>query len=195
MKRRYCIGLLCLLSICSVYATALDSFLQSLEKKTFQANFVLTISEEVNQPMNYPGEIKMRGECFRLTMFDMEAAYDGKSMAVYSSASDEITLSTPTAQELIETNPFLYARELVKVCDVKEEVNVQKQTTTITMLPKDKSAGIDKFVLVLKNGLPISITMKEGKQQTALSLQNAQWTEETISYELNYPSAYVNDLR
>ena len=103
--------------------TVLSSFLTNLETKTLQSDFTVTVAEEVNAPMNYPGTITMSGNCFRLSMFSVDAAYDGKTMYMYSGDTDELTLSNPTDQELVETNPLLYAKALVPVCNVTERTN------------------------------------------------------------------------
>ena len=57
--------------------TILSSFLTNLETKTLQSDFTITVAEEVNAPMNFPGEIIMQGNKFRLEMREIEAAYDG----------------------------------------------------------------------------------------------------------------------
>ena len=129
-------------------AITLATFLQTLSQNTLHSDFVITISEGASQPMNYPGTITMRGDRFSLEMFDMEAAYDGKTLYVYSATTDELTLSTPTEQELMEANPFRYAQALSKVCTITEQPTAQ-QALTITLTPNDQSAGIQRFTLTL----------------------------------------------
>lgn len=175
---------------------ALDAFFRQMETQTLQADFVLTISEDAAQPMNYPGTITMRGERFALAMFDMEAAYDGSTLYIYSESTDELTLSTPTQQELTEANPFLYARALADVCTVSERAAQDGQSTTIVLTPKDQSAGIQKFTLVVKNNVPQKVTVKEGSKQTVLVLKNAAFLPATDgTFRLEKPDAFVNDLR
>ena len=140
------LSLPCLLTTNS--ATTLDSFLQTLADHTLRSDFVISISEDASQPMNYPGTITMRGDRFTLEMFDMEAAFDGKTLYVYSATTDELTLSTPTEQELMEANPFRYAQALSKVCTITEQPTAQ-QALTITLTPNDQSAGIQRFTLTL----------------------------------------------
>ena len=140
------LSLPCLLT--SATATNLDTFLQTLADHTLRSDFVISISEDASQPMNYPGTITMRGDRFTLEMFDMEAAFDGKTLYVYSATTDELTLSTPTEQELMEANPFRYAQALSKVCTITEQPTAQ-QALTITLTPKDQSAGIQRFTLTL----------------------------------------------
>lgn len=175
---------------------ALDAFFRQMETQTLQADFVLTVSEDAAQPMNYPGTITMRGERFALAMFDMEAAYDGSTLYIYSESTDELTLSTPTQQELTEANPFLYARALADVCTVSERAAQDGQSTTIVLTPKDQSAGIQKFTLVVKNNVPQKVTVKEGGKQTVLVLKKPAFLPAAGStFRLEQPDAFVNDLR
>lgn len=206
------LSLPCLLTTAT--ATTLDTFLQTLSENTLHSDFVITISEGASQPMNYPGTITMRGDRFTLEMFDMEAAYDGKTLYVYSATTDELTLSTPTEQELMEANPFLYAQALSKVCTITEQPTTgdagvspagRKQggganTTTnftITLTPNDQSAGIQRFTLRIQKEtmLPLSVEVKEGKQQTTLRLTNPTYTTNIPSFTLTKPDAFLNDLR
>ena len=193
----------CLLT--NATAATLDTFLQTLAENTLQSDFVITISEGASQPMNYPGTITMRGDRFLLEMFDIEAAYDGKTLYVYSATTDELTLSTPTEQELMEANPFLYAQALSEVCTITEQPIVVQAGAhlTITLTPNDQTAGILRFTLALRQEkqqgvslwLPQQITIKEGKQQTTLRLTNPTYTTNIPSFTLTKPDAFLNDLR
>ena len=178
-----------------IILTALSSFLTNLETKTLQSDFTLTVAADASQPLNHTGTITMQGERFRLAIFDMEAAYDGNTLYIYSADTDELTLSHPTAQELLETNPFLYARALSEVCNITERE--AGGSTIITLTPKDQSIGIQRFVLTLNaDKLPSRLEIREGKKTTTLTLRNPQYVSETPVYVLT-PSAttFVNDLR
>lgn len=188
----------------SVFATPLDAFLSCLERRTLQSDFTITISEEAVQPMHYTGSICMRGNCFLLSIFDTEASYDGSTLYLYNSSTDELTLSTPSEQELLEANPFLYAKALKEACCITERASKDPSQHIIVLTPKASSAGIQRFVLRLKHiegsgeeavYLPISIEIKEGQQVTTLTLQQAKYTQSTCSFRLDYPDAYLNDLR
>ncbi len=192
---------LCLL-FCPLTASTLDRFFACLEQHTLQSEFTITVSEEVAQPMNYPGEITMLGRQFLLTMFDTEAAYDGQTLSIYSASTDELTLSTPTEAELLEANPFLYAQALVKVCTVTERRSKDNTQTIITLTPNDPSAGIQHFTLRLKNTgntetafLPLSVEIKEGRKQTTLTLKQPKYIPTPPSFTLSHPDALLNDLR
>ena len=178
--------------------TILSSFLTNLETKTFQSDFTVTVAEEVNAPMNYPGSIVMNGNKFRLEMFALEAAYDGKTLYMYSGEIDELTLSNPTEQELVETNPLLYAKALVPVCNIVEKNASDGLQTIITLTPKDQSIGINRFVLRVRNDdlMPLSVEIKEGKKISTLKFKEPKFINDKIEYVLKPDKdTYINDMR
>ena len=178
--------------------TVLSSCLANLEQKTLQSDFTVTVSEEVNAPMNYPGTVTMHGRQFLLTMFGTEAAYDGKTLYMYSGELDELTLTNPTDEELQQANPFLYAQALVGVCNTTERPNNDKTQTIVTLTPKDQSIGINRFTLRVRNSdlMPLSVEIKEGKKMTTLKMKNPKWVTTKTAYVIK-PEAgtYVNDMR
>ena len=182
--------------------TILSSFLANLETKTLQSDFTITVAEEINAPMNYPGTLTMQGQLFRLEMFNIEAAYDGKTMYMYSPETDELTLSNPTEQELIETNPLLYAKALVPVCNITERSSTNDArtgaTTLITLTPKDQSIGINRFVLRVRNDdlMPLQVEIKEGKKTSTLTFKEPRFITEKQTYTLvPEKDTYINDMR
>ena len=183
------------MKLCVIILTILSSFLSGLETKTLQSDLTLTVAADAAQPLNYTGAITMQGEKFRVAIFDMQAAYDGNTLYIYNEDTDELTLSHPTEQELLETNPFLYARALSKVCNITErEAN---GSTIITLTPKDQSAGIQRFTLTLDAAkLPVRLEVREGKKTTTLTLRNTKYITERQTYILTPdPKTFVNDLR
>ena len=178
--------------------TVLSSFLTNLENKTLQSDFTITITEEVNAPMNYPGQIILHGDQFRLEMMTIEAAYDGKTMYMYSSETDELTLSNPTETELLEANPFLYAKALVDVCNITEKKSQDGTQTIITLTPKDQSIGINRFTLHVRNTdlMPLKAEIKEGKKISSLKLKEPKFVTTQNEYVLKPgKNTYVNDMR
>ena len=178
--------------------TVLASFLSNLETKTLSSEFTVTVSEEVNAPLNYPGELTMHGRCFLLDMFNIEAAYDGKTMYMYNPDIDELTLTNPTEQELVEANPFLYAKALVDVCNVTERATQDGKMTIITLTPKDQSIGINRFILKVRNSdlVPLSVEIKEGKKTTLLKMTDPKFNQQQPKYEIQPDkNTFVNDMR
>jgi len=174
----------------------LNSFLANLEQKTLQSDFTITVAEEVTAPMNYPGALTMQGDKFLLSMYGLEAAYDGKTMYMYSAETDELTLTTPTEQELVEANPFLFAKALVNACNIVEKAS--GENTIVTLTPKDQSIGINRFVLKLRTAdlLPLSVELKEGKKITTLKLTSPRYVTLQPQYVITPDKdTYINDMR
>ena len=187
------------MKLCLIILTALSSFLTGLETKTLQADFTLTIAADASQPLNHTGSVILSGEKFRLSVFDMQAAYDGNTLYIYNEDTDELILSHPSEQELLETNPFLYARALSKVCNITERQtsNGPHPAILITLTPKDQSIGIQRFTLTLdKDMLPVRLEIREGRKTTSLTLRNTRYITAPQTYILTpAPKTFVNDLR
>ena len=179
--------------------TILSSFLTNLETQTLQSAFTVTVAEEVNAPMNYPGELTMHGPCFKVEMFNIEAAYDGKTMYMYSPETDELTLTNPTEQELLESNPLLYAKALVPICNIVERTSQDGSQTIVTLTPKDQSIGINRFVLKIRNSdlMPLSVEIKEGKKTSTLKMKEPKFVQGPKEAYVITPEkdTYVNDMR
>ena len=176
--------------------TILQSLFSTLEQKTLQSDFSITITQEQTQPMTYAGTLAMRDEKFALEFIGIEAAYDGQTLYMYSEDTEELTLSTPTEEELIQTNPFLYARALLPLCEYAEKAVGDK--TQITLTPRDQSLGINKFVLrlVTTTLLPVSAEIHESDGKvTTLRLNNPEYKNECPKFSIDKPEAFINDLR
>ena len=197
-KIRNILGVLMLLCSTTLSASTLPALLSSLEDKTLRSDFTLTVTDDQSQPMTYPGTLTMHGRQFLLSMWSIESAFDGQTLYMYSEDSEELTLSTPTEEELLQTNPFLYAKALVPVCRVDEKPLSGKGQTLITLTPNDLSAGIARFVLKVETAtlLPLSIELRETTgRTTSLRLTNPAYITDPQSFTIEKPDAFLNDLR
>lgn len=179
-----------------IILTVLQSLLAMLEQKTLQTDFTLTTIDQQSQPISYSGDLTMRGNQFALNMFGIEAAYDGNTLYMYSEDIDELSLSTPTGEDLLQSNPFLYAQVLLPVCQYAEKVIGDK--TQITLTPNDQSAGIQKFVLRMTTAtlLPTAIEIHETNGHlTSLRFTNAQYKDHKPTFTITKEGAFINDLR
>lgn len=181
-----------------ILATILSSLLANLEQKIMQSDFTLSVSEEVNQPINYTGSVVLSGARFRINLFGMDAAYDGETLYIYAPETDELTLSRPTEQELLETNPMLYARYLADRCTVTEKTADDGKCTFVTLVPKDPSDSLTRLVMRVRNAdlMPLSIEMREGKRVSTLRFTTPVYITAETEYVLHpEKETFVNDLR
>lgn len=176
--------------------TILQSLLATLEQKTLVSDFAISIADQQVQPTTYTGDLAIHGKHFAINMFAIEAAFDGNTLYMYSDDTEELSLSTPTEEELLQTNPFLYAQALLPVCQYTEKAIGDK--TQVTLTPYEHAAGISKFVLRVTTTtlLPTSIEIhEENGKLTSLRFNNARYTDETPSFIIEKENAYINDLR
>ena len=176
--------------------TILQSLLATLEQKTLVSDFAISIADQQVQPTTYTGDLAIHGKHFAINMFAIEAAFDGNTLYMYSDDTEELSLSTPTEEELLQTNPFLYAQALLPVCQYTEKAVGDK--TQVTLTPYEHAAGISKFVLRVTTTtlLPTSIEIhEENGKLTSLRFNNARYTDETPSFIIEKENAYINDLR
>ena len=187
-----------------IILTVLQSLLATLEQKTLVSDFTMTYTQSSiansQSPITYTGNLAMHGKQFSLSMFNLEAAYDGNTLYMYSDELEELSLSTPTEEELVQTNPFLYAQALLPVCQYAEKVVGDK--TQITLTPTSPIANtqspIAKFVLRVTTAtlLPTMVEIHETEGPlTTLRLNNARYTNETPSFVIEKEGAFINDLR
>ncbi len=177
--------------------SVLNQFFHTLTTQTLQADFRITIAAQADQPITYNGDILMRGEKFLLTLGDVEIAYDGATLYNYSESIDELTLSTPTHDELLQANPLFFAQALAENCTIRQqEANGHY---IFTLIPQNAAeVGVQQFTLQLRKSdlLPIKAVMKESAQSsTTLQLVNASHTTQIPVFTLYKEGAYVNDLR
>ena len=125
----------------------LQSLFALLGQKTITTDFTITVQEQASQPISYTGTMTMHGEQFSLEAFGTQAAYDGNTLYMFNEDANELTLSTPARDELLQANPLLFAKAMAEACEVKEQTN--QNLTTVTLVPKE-AAGIDRITLKIK---------------------------------------------
>lgn len=183
----------------AVIVGILTSFLSSISSSTLKSDCVLSISSEQSQPFSYPGSVVLEGDKFLLSLLDIEAAYDGTTLSVYSDDTEELTLSHPTEEELLQTNPLRFAKALAEVSRV-EEKTAANGNQVVTLYPNDLSAGIVRVTLILnrEGKMPLSIEVKEVDKLSLLTFTNPALSSNPnppISFTIEKPDAFLNDLR
>lgn len=178
--------------------TVLQSLFALLGQKTMSTDFTITV-QQASQPVSYTGKMTMHGEQFTLEAFGTEAAYDGQTLYMFNIDANELTLSTPTREELYDANPLIFAKAMAEACEVTE--NTAKEVTTIMFVPKEP-VGIDKITMKVKpltsdkqDYAPTTITLKEGTQTTTVLFRNLKYSDELREYILKPEGAFINDIR
>ena len=182
-----------------ILLTVLQSLFALLGQNTMSTDFTITVQQQASQPISYVGTMTMHGEQFALEAFGTQAAYDGKTLYMYNEDANELTLSTPTREELYQANPLIFAKAMTEACEVTE--TTAKEVTTITFVPKE-AVGIDRITMKVKpltqggkDYAPTTITLKEGAQTTTVLFRNLRYSDELHEYVLKPEGAFINDIR
>lgn len=178
--------------------SVLQSLFALLGQKTMTTDFTITVQEHATQPVTYTGSLTMHGEQFILEAFGTQASFDGTTLYMYNIDANELTLSTPTRDELYQANPLLFAQAMADACQITEVT--RQNMTSLTFTPQERVA-IDlitmKVKYVEKTGeyIPTTIMLKEGLQTTTVHFRNLRYSDELREYVLKPIGAYINDVR
>ena len=180
-----------------IILTALSSLFTTLEQQILQSDFTITISSKEEQPMTYAGSFTLQGEQFLLKAFGMEAAYDGETMYIYQDETKELTLSYPTREELLQTNPLLFAKALSESGKVSEKASADGKTVLVTLVPLDKTTDIERLNLRVRvrDNMPLMIEIKEHNRTSTMRLGHPQFVQNAPDYKIEKEGVYVNDMR
>ena len=184
--------------------SALQTLFLALAVHTLQADITLSVTASDADPVTYQGTVCMHADSFRLAMLAMDAAYDGQTLYIYQAEADELTLSLPNEEELLQTNPMLYAKAIAPLCDIRERDEKNGTQTVLTLTPKDKSSPLLNDILSvtvrMRNAdtIPLSVEIRQSQSTTCLTLVDAVYVNHHAPFLLtadDYPDAYLNDLR
>ena len=111
MKKTITSLALCLLAIVAQAQTPqqmLDKAVSALRSAgTIAATYQVKATQGV-----FAGNIVMAGSKYRIISKDMKCWYDGTTQWTWSSATDEVNITTPTPEDLQMTNPIAAANDL-----------------------------------------------------------------------------------
>ena len=199
-----------------------EQFLSKMENQLLTADYTIELLSGTQRQTVGSGNLQMLGNCFRLTIFSSVAAFDGKTLYMYQEEANELTLSIPTDEELLDVNPLIFARALLRASTVRFAANAKVATATNTkasaksnptiaamssdvltldVLPANKSAGIQRIVIKLRKAdlAPLEIQIREQQEQTIIRFSHPSFATPAPStaslFQLSYPSAWLNDLR
>ncbi|MCQ2341945.1 MAG: outer membrane lipoprotein carrier protein LolA [Paludibacteraceae bacterium] len=178
-----------------VLLTALSTLLSNLATKTLQSDISLTMQEKGQVALTSPGKVTMQGQKFIGSARGYEVAYDGSTMYMYDPDANELTLSHPIQEDLVMSNPLLFAQSIAQVSTARETVSKDGLVTTVTLVPKGTPQEMMKVVLKIKNGLPIFVEVQEPQYTVSLRLKNPQYVSTAPSFVVKKDGAYINDIR
>lgn len=148
MKMKHTFALLCALMAMAVCAQTPEQMLDltvSTYKKGGTVSAVYKVSGAQGKSV---GTITMSGTKYRLVSQDMKCWYDGKTMWTYSKATDEVNVTTPTAAELQQANPYAAAQDFKQNYTMTRAIYNDKTAYVILLKPKKKSQITKIFLYI-----------------------------------------------
>lgn len=171
-------------------------------KATFKAdNFT-----HGNLQGNASGTMYLQGNKFRMVTPDMTTWYNGETQWSYIKANEEVNVSTPTAEEQQNINPYTFINLYKKGYDLRlKETSLRgKPSYEITLTSQNKQEKLHTIILDIdKNSrelMCIRIQQERKEQWARISIQQFH-TGQSFSpkdFEFDpalYPEAEIIDLR
>ena len=149
------------------------------------------------------GTVKSMGDKFMVTLPDVQVWYNGVGLYTYNSRTQETTVVTPSAEELMESNPLLYVKAYQKSFTPSFASEKKTGKYIINMLPKNKANDIKKLTFTINSTTfePEKITAEfSGGNKMNIEItsfkKNASISASEFEYpQSKYPKAEIIDLR
>lgn len=186
-------------------ANVMNKMIRLLQNNAIRTNFGLVIKAPGDSQMEkVGGSFIMQGNKFVFSTNNMQVYFDGKTQWAYMPTLNEVSISTPSEQELAQTNPLAliqtyYAKSTAKLI----RSNNAKQTYNVELTPKETEADIRKIQIAINksNHHPRSIQLVDKNGVVSvLSLVKfqvgAKTTPDTFVFNSSvYKDIEINDLR
>ncbi|MDE6336589.1 MAG: hypothetical protein K2L34_08465, partial [Muribaculaceae bacterium] len=148
------------------------------------------------------GTIKSSGNKFSVLLPEVSSWYNGKDLYVYNQRTSETTVTVPTAQELLESNPLLYVKGGAGGYSYSFSPVKRTGKYVVDLVPRSKKTGIKKltFTINATNFQTERIAVSVGGGLTTIDVTSFKTGGALGSSEFEYPrSQYpkveVIDLR
>lgn len=204
--KSYRLFLLCLLlPICAVAWGRGMSAAQVLDKCAAKINAAPSLTARFTLAAGndrYACDMTISKQRFHLKMPQMEVWYDGSTQWAYGVASQELSVSEPTADELLESNPFAILNHYSKAYNCRM-LKSEGNRTVVELVPKVPAASsLRKAVVAIdsKTWLPskITVTLSNGRTFTATIgsiTQGRQLPQSRFTFDKKLKVAETIDLR
>lgn len=146
------------------------------------------------------GTITIQGNKFYVISSQANAWFDGKTQWIYMPSSNEVNVTTPSAQEIQRMNPYHFLNLYKSGYDLKLASSGSNYVVTLTA-QKSQSIKSMEITLSQKTYLPSRVTMTTKKGSTStISISNIKkgkkLSESSFRFpQKQYPRATVVDLR
>lgn len=156
-----------------------------------------TVVNEAGEEL--PSSLIVSGRQFRLSTSGMEVWYDGSTQWTYYSAGDQLSISEPTPEELLECNPLAVVDNWKKLYNATSTGRANE----VMLESKSRSAAVRSILLTANasTSLPekLLVSFSNGQMATILVksiLKGKAVPASTFKYDSRrYPASEIVDLR
>lgn len=114
--------------------------------KGLTATFTISVNGKAAK-----GVVKSTGSKFSVIMPQMSSWYNGKTLYTYNPRTSETTVITPTAQELLESNPLLYVKGGAGGYTYKFSPVKRNGKYVIDLTPRNKRSSLKKLTFTINS--------------------------------------------
>lgn len=148
------------------------------------------------------GTIKCAGNKFSVKMPDASVWYNGKNLYTYNPRVNETTVTTPSAQELIDSNPLLYVKGGGSNYKYSFSSVKRNGKYVVDLTPISNKTGIKKLTFTINSSNyhieRIMATTSSGSVTVDISSLQVGTVPAASEFEYpksKYPKAEIIDLR
>lgn len=207
--RKFALSIAIMLSASSLSAQTarevLDATAARFNTSGVKATFKATSYDHTTPSGETTGTMMMKGSKFKLTSTEMSAWFDGTTQWTMLQGSDEVNVTTPTAEEQAAVNPAV----LLQVYKQGYRMSLSRSTlrgkpTYVVRLTAQHPTA-DTFSTILldieqETHTPYCIRAKQGDNWVRLVIHNFQtsqsFSDSTFTFPASsYPDVEVIDLR
>lgn len=170
-----------------------------------QATFEATTFKGTTQTGQTTGSIFVQGNKFQVNSTELSVWFDGKTQWSLLKSSNEVNVSTPSAEEIQEMNPYAFVNLYKKGYQLSLTETTYKGNACYEarLLAQDKSASIQEMRITIgkTNYLPQSVRIRQGSNGwTRIRINSLKtgkkWNEDFFRFNpKDYPDTEVIDLR
>lgn len=151
---------------------------------------------------NVKGSLKSSGQKFVVLLPQVSTWYNGKTLYTYNPRTMETTVITPTAQELLESNPLLYVKGGAGGYSYSFSPVKRNGKYVIDLVPRSKKSGVRKLTFTINatnfQTERIAVTTASGSTTVDVTSFRAVSALPASEFEYprsKYPKAEIVDLR
>ncbi len=205
MKKSF-VFILSLFFVQMISAQVVDADAMSILNKTsekikkttgIKGSFDLIINNaQTEQKQTLPGTFLLKADKFKMSLNNVDTYFDGKTQWVYMKDNKEVTISTPTVDELKEVNPLLLLSSYKTGYQIKKENDTTyggKAVYDLKLYPQDKNAPYFQIRILIekatlnplfvearsRNGINTSVKMKQYLENQNLQSASFVFTPKT----------------